>query len=252
MNIRHLLLIIERDIRMISQYKMFLVLRWLWYFIQIIIFGLAISLLVEVGDYFRYYAAGIYVATLYSTAIFVAFDISEEAEHGVIDYLLSLPIHRRTLEIGRALGGGIRSIIATLPPLIFTLVLLGVGNIIILIEAAIGLFLLSFGVAGLGITIVSILKSGDKTDILLGAMDALIIRLSTIFYPRTFMPEAYASLASFNPLTYASDLFRWGLGVPGAEIDPNISLVFLIAFAVSMTSIGVYLYERRMEGGGWS
>lgn len=252
MELRHLYLVIERDIRMISQYKIFLILRWLWYFIQVAIFGLAISFLVQVQGYFNYYAAGIYVATLYSTAMFVAYDIAEEAEHGVIDYLLSLPINRRTLEVGRAVGGSLRSMIATGPPLIFTLFIVGVRNPLTFINAILALFLLSFGVAGLGITIVSMLKSSDKTDILLGAVDAFIIRLSTVFYPRAFMPAAYSAVAVVNPLTHAAELFRWGLGVSKIEGDPLFSMVMLIAFAVSMTSFGVYLYEKRMEGGGWS
>jgi ABC-2 type transport system permease protein len=218
---------------------------------QVIIFGLAISFLVTVENYFYYYAAGIYVATLYSTSMFVAFDIAEEAEHGVVDYLLSLPINRKVLIIGRGIGGGIRSILATAPPLIFTLYLIGIKSPVILLEAFIGLLLLSFGIAGLGITIVSLLKSGDKTDILLGALDAFIIRLSTVFYPKAFMPPAYSYAAEYNPLTHASDLFRWGLGI-FAEGDPTYSLVILIAFTIFTTSIGVYLYEKRMEGGGWT
>ncbi len=246
-----LFLVIERDLRMIIQYKLFLILRWLWYFLQVLIFGLAISSLVVVENYYFYYAAGIYVATLYSTAMFVAFDIAEEAEHGVVDYLLSLPINRRLLIIGRAIGGGLRSILATVPPLIFTLILIGVTDPIVFIEALLGLLLLSFGVAGLGITIVSLLKSGDKTDILLGALDAFMIRLSTVFYPRAFMPPYYSGAAAINPLTHASELFRYGLGI-GVEGDPIYSMVILIAFMVSMTTFGIYLYEKRMEGGGWT
>ncbi len=247
----HLLLVIERDVRMIIQYKLFLIIRWLWYFLQVTIFGLAISYLVVVENYLFYYAAGIYVATLYSTAMFVAFDISEEAEHGFVDYLLSLPIDRRVLIVGRAIGGGIRSFLATIPPLLFTLYLIGVRDIPILIEASIGLLLLSFGVAGLGISIVSFLKSGDKTDILLGAIDAFIIRLSTVFYPKAFMPPFYSAPAAVNPLTHAAELFRWGLGIQ-SEGDPIFSFVILLAFMIAMTTTGIYLYEKRMEGGGWT
>ena len=247
----HLLLVIERDLRLLLQYKLFLILRWLWFFMQVIIFGLAISYLVVVKGYLNYYAAGIYVATLYSTSMFTAFDIQEEAEHGVVDYLLSLPINRRILIIGRAVGGGLRSLLATLPPLLFVLYIIGVRDLFTLLDASIGLLLLSFGMAGLAITIVSVLKSGDKVDILLGALDAFIIRLSTVFYPRAFMPSAYSALAVLNPLTHASELFRWGLGLP-SEGDPVFSLVILVAFMLSMTSVGILLYERRMEGGGWT
>ncbi len=247
----HLILVIERDLRLIIQYKLFLIIRWLWYFLQVTIFGLAISYLVVIENYLFYYAAGIYVATLYSTAMFIAFDISEEAEHGFVDYLLSLPINRRILIVGRAVGGGLRSFVATIPPLLFTLYLVGIRDPIIFLEASIGLLLLSFGVAGLGITIVSFLKSGDKTDILLGALDAFVIRLSTVFYPRAFMPPYYSAPAVLNPLTHASELFRWGLGIQ-SEGDPLFSLVILIAFMIAMTTTGIYLYEKRMEGGGWT
>ncbi len=251
MILRHLLLVVERDFRLLIEYRLFLIIRWLWFGIQIAIFGLAISQLVVLEGYINYYAAGIYVATLYSAAMFVAVDISEEAEHGVVDYLLSLPINRNVLIIGRAIGGGLRSLAATAPPLVITLLYVGVRNPYTLISAVAGLALLSFGVAGLAITIVSLLKSGAKTDILLGALDAFVIRLSTVFYPREFMPEAYSAAAAVNPLTHASEVFRWALGLP-YEGDPIFSMVMLLAFMVSMTSIGVYLYEKRMEGGGWT
>ena len=249
--IDHLILVVERDIRMILQYKLFLILRWLWFFMQVVIFGLAISYLVVVSDYINYYAAGIYVATLYSTSMFIAFDIQEEAEHGVVDYLLSLPINRRVLIVGRAIGGGLRSILATLPPLIFVLIFIGVRDVLTLLSASMGLILLSFGVAGLAITIVSVLKSGDKVDILLGAIDAFIIRLSTVFYPQAFMPPYYSAVSVLNPLTHASELFRWGLGLP-SEGDPVFSMFMLLAFMLAMTTMGIILYERRMEGGGWT
>ncbi len=248
---RHLILVVERDFRLLIEYRLFLLIRWLWFAIQIAVFGLAISKLVILENYINYYAAGIYVATLYTAAMFVAFDISEEAEHGFVDYLLSLPINRNVLIIGRALGGGLRSLVATAPPLVVTLLFVGVTNPYTLINALIGLALLSFGVAGLAITIVSLLKSGAKTDILLGALDAFVIRLSTVFYPMEFMPPAYSAAAAVNPLTHAAEVFRWALGI-GSEAPPTFSMVILLAFMISMTSIGIYLYERRMEGGGWT
>jgi hypothetical protein len=47
-------------------------------------------------DYFRYYVAGLSIITLHSAAIFIGFDLYEEAEHGVFEYLLSLPVSRRS------------------------------------------------------------------------------------------------------------------------------------------------------------
>jgi hypothetical protein len=45
-------------------------------------------------DYFRYYVVDLSVMTLYSAAIFIGFDLYEEAENGVFEHLLGLPLSR--------------------------------------------------------------------------------------------------------------------------------------------------------------
>jgi ABC-2 type transport system permease protein len=74
------------------------------------------------GSYFNYYAAGIIITMLYSTAVFIGYDIYEEADHGVIEYLLSVPVSRKELVLGRSIGGGLRSFLYVGPMmlLIFT------------------------------------------------------------------------------------------------------------------------------------
>jgi len=61
--------------------------------------------------YFEYYVAGVVIMMLYSASVFIGYDIFEEAEHGVFEYLLSLPVSRRELVFGRSIGGGIRSFV---------------------------------------------------------------------------------------------------------------------------------------------
>jgi len=80
------------------------IMRALWFVSQIAFFGLIASRMVVVEDYFRYYVSGLSIMTLYSAAIFIGFDIYEEAEHGVFEYLLSLPVSRRQLVLGRSVG----------------------------------------------------------------------------------------------------------------------------------------------------
>ncbi len=256
MNIRNIFLVAERDFRLISQQKAFIVVRWIWYFVQVAIFGYALASLVSLPHYREYYATGIYIVTLYSSSITIAYEILEEAEDGIVDYLLSLPISRKELELGRSIGGGLRGLAITLPPFITTLYLVGVSDPLLLIEAGISLFLLSFGVAGLGITLASGLKSGDKTDIILGMIDAFVARLSTVFYPLEAISKSspiYGTLAQLNPLTYAADVLRAALLIPpGISLDPIMSIIILLAFAVGTTSLAVVFYERNLEGGGWT
>jgi len=259
--LRKIRYVVERDLRMFMQYKFMLIMRGIWFVSQVSLFGLIVNKMVEVAareaniNYFQYYVAGVTIITLYSTSMFIGYDIFEEAEHGVFEYLLTLPVSRRELVLGRSIGGGLRSFIYIGPLLVVVLMLLGVSNPLHFLVALASLFLFAFGVAGMSITIAVAMKSGDKYDILIGVLDALIVRLSTTMYPTVYLQQAmptYATIATFNPLTYASDLLRWGTGIEGTlQVNPFVGVLALFIFFFSFTFVGVVFYERRLEGGSW-
>lgn len=247
---------IERDVRLFFQYKFLIIMRSIWFISQIALFGLIASRLVNVPDYFQYYVAGLSVMTLYSAAIFIGFDIYEEAEHGVFEYLLSLPVSRRQLVLGRSIGGGLRAFIYVGPLIAVSLYVIGAVNPLNFLVALFSLFLFAFGVSGMSITIAVIIKSSDRFDILMGVLDALIVRLSTAMYPLAFVQSAnpfYGWIANFNPITYAADLFRWGTGIESIITlsNPLLPLLGVIAFFAFFTFVGVIIYDKRIEGGGW-
>jgi len=231
--------------------------RAIWFVSQIALFGLIASRMMSIPDYFQYYVAGLSVMTLYSAAIFIGFDIYEEAEHGVFEYLLSLPVSRRQLVIGRSIGGGLRSFIYVGPLIAVSLYVIGAVNPLSFLVALFALFLFSFGVSGMSITIAVLIKSSDRFDIFMGVLDALIVRLSTSMYPLAVVQAAnplYGGLASFNPVTFAADLFRWGTGIESiiaTNFNPLLPLLGVIAFFSLFTFVGIIIYERRIEGGGW-
>jgi len=258
-SLRKIWTVAERDIRMFLRYKFLLIMRAIWFVSQISLFGLVVNTMFTTkvqnavgGSYFNYYAAGIIITMLYSTAVFIGYDIYEEADHGVIEYLLSVPVSRKELVLGRSIGGGLRSFMYVGPMMLFVLYLLGVSSFLQLLLALLSLFLFTFGVAGFSITLAVSIKSSDRFDILMGVTDALIVRLSTTLYPIAFMPQYYAGIASFNPLTFAADLFRWGAGMESTALTPPLLSAFgIIAFFSIFTFLGIFLHERRLEGGGW-
>jgi len=259
-------LVVERDLRMFLQYKFLLIMRGMWFVAQIALFGLIVNTMITPeaqeaagGNYFNFYAAGIGIAMLYSTAMFIGYDIYEEADHGVVEYLLSLPISRRELVLGRSIGGGLRSFTYVGPLLAVALVLMAFKDPmhfsmdpLYFLMAFLSLFLFAFGVSGMSITIAVGLKSRDKFDIFIGVIDALIVRLSTTLYPIAQMPFGYAALARFNPLTFASDLFRWGSGLESSFLTaPYLAVLGLFLFFSIFTFISINIYEKRLEGGTW-
>jgi len=258
-SLRRVWTVAERDIKMFMRYKFLLIMRAIWFVAQIALFGLIVNRMFDPkvqsdvgGSYFNYYAAGIIITMLYSTAVFIGYDIFEEADHGVIEYLLSVPVSRKELVLGRSIGGGLRSFIYVGPMMIFILYLIGVTSVLQLLTALLSLFLFTFGVAGFSITLAVTIKSSDRFDILMGVTDALIVRLSTTLYPVAYMPQYYRGLASINPLSFAADLFRWGAGLEAEALTPPLIATFgIVAFFSIFTFLGIFLHERRLEGGGW-
>jgi len=248
-----LLLVVERDLRSLIQHKSILVMRWFFVVVQIGIFGLAVSRIVIVmDDYFYYYAMGVMVMTMYSVAIFTGYEVYEEADEGFVEYLLSLPITRRELVLGRSLAGGLRSFLFMAPIITGFLILIGVSDPLKVLTALTALYGFAFGVSGLSITLAVGLKSGDRFDIIMGALDAFIVRLSSALYPQAFMPGPIATLSQFNPLTYATDLFRWSLNFNMKFLaDPVVALIVLAVFLTTFNFTGIIIYERQLEGGTW-
>ena len=248
--------------RLFLQYKFLIILRAIWFAAQVAFFGIIASRMIDpelpLADiYLEYYVAGVVIMMLYSASVFIGYDIFEEAEHGVFEYLLSLPVSRRELVLGRSIGGGIRSFIFVGPLIAIALFVIGLTNPLNFLIAFLALFLFAFGVSGMSITIAVAIKSPDRFDILMGAFNAFIVRLSTAMYPQAIVQEtsqAYAALAQFNPITFASDLFRWGTGIEQyLTMDPMplAAIIGLVIFFFTFTFIGVTIYEKRLEGGGW-
>jgi len=235
------------------RHKSILLMRWFFVFVQIGIFGLAVSrLIIAMPDYYHYYAMGVIVMTMYSVAIFTGYEIYDEADDGFVEYLLSVPITRRELVIGRSLAGGLRSFLFMSPIVAVFLLLMGILNPLKVLTALVALYGFAFGVSGLSITLAVGLKAGDRFDIIMGALDALIVRLSSALYPEAFMPGPIAALSSFNPLTYATDLFRWSLNYDVKYLaNPVVALLVLIIFLMTFNFFGVVIYERTLEGGTW-
>lgn len=248
-----ILLVVERDLRSLIRHKSILVMRWFFVIVQIGIFGLAVSrLIVVMPNYYNYYAMGVIVMTMYSVAIFTGYEIYDEADDGFVEYLLSLPITRRELVLGRSLAGGLRSLLFMSPIIAAFLYFMGVLDPFKVLTALAALYGFAFGVSGLSITMAVGLKSGDRFDIIMGALDAFIVRLSTAFYPLAFMPAPIATLSTFNPLTYASDLFRWSLNFDIRYLaNPAVALIVLLIFLTTFNFAGVMIYERNLEGGTW-
>ncbi|MDT7888787.1 MAG: ABC transporter [Desulfurococcales archaeon] len=252
------------DVRKVARYKVFLLMRFAWFVVQVSVFAVLMSYLVAIRpsatsstSYYEFYLFGAYTALLFSISMFRGYEIAEEFEEGIIEYHLSLPVRRRILAIGRTIGGGIASFTYTLPMMLFIIMMLGIWNPLSILIAMLSALAFSIGIVGLAINIVFGLKSGDRTDILFGVVDALLVRLSTIFYPLPFLSTvpAYFYAAMINPLSSLADFLRALFLFEDLKVflylDQGQMISYILGLAVGLSVMAMLFIERRAEGGGW-
>ena len=243
--------IIERDVKKMSRYKFFLIMRILSFIIQISVFGIVASSIVSFMNFYKFYLLGVYTSILFAMSTFTGYDVIEEAEDGLFDYYLSLPISRREFIIGKTISSGLTSLTYSIPMLIIVLALIGISNPLNVLVALFSALLFALGVSGLIISIAMIIKSADISDIIFGVISTLLIRLSTVYYPLAVMPDYYKILAEVNPITHLSEFLRFLFLGANYSLPPEGSLIALIGLAAGSTSIAIIVVEKAIEGGSW-
>lgn len=238
---------VRRDISTLFRTPWIIISRSLAFIIQLFVFAFLISgLVVKYPNFFEYYAVGSVVGTVASISFIIGYDIFEEAEEGLLDYLLTLPISRRQFIIGRALGGAIRAMIYTIPMFAIVAVLENFANPFSLAAAVVDLFLLAFGVTGLSITMAVSVRSANRFDVTLALLELAVSRASTALYPLAFMPTYVKAFAPYSPVTFAADSARAAL--TGTSLD-ILGIAGLLAFVTIFLGLGATFYFRRLEGG---
>src|SRR6266704_5316393 len=237
-----------RDVSVLFRTPWIIITRALAFIIQLFVFAFLIRGLIHIPglNFFQYYAVGSVVATIASISFVIGYDIFEEAEEGVLDYLLTLPISRRQFIIGRALGGALRAIIYIIPMFLVVAFIEGFAQPLSIISALLSLFLLAFGVTGMSITVAVSVKSANRFDVVLALLELAVSRASTALYPLAFMPSYVAALAPFSPVTFAADSTRAALS--GSSLD-ILGLAGLLGFVAIFLGLGATFYFRRLEGG---
>ncbi len=228
-----------------------IVLQWVTFALQLLIYGALISrLVVAVPDYLQFYAVGYVVIMIFDVATISARRFVELGHSGKLPYLLSLPLPRWRLFVATAMQGGIWLALTISVPFLLTLTLIGNITIVSVLAAMVSIFLLGFGASGLMLALSFIaFKSSDAYLAAVAGMNTLSVRFSSVFYPLIILPPLYAGLALLSPLTYGSDLVRLFLGITvGSTLNLALEVRILAALAVGTVGLGIYLLDQLVEG----
>jgi len=251
--------VIEHDFRNFLRYK--------WWLAGLISMNLADLLImavvynqmvnpqiIKLKSYLDFFAPGVTVLGLFASAFMIGREINMEVRRQIHHYLLSLPITRFELALGRLLAGGLRGMMYMSPLLLTTFLFVGFPSLPQLLAILAALFLLATGISGLSIVTAVSTTSFEKFVTARGLVYYVLFFCSSIFYPLSLiqtlgkegvMPQAIVVLAELNPLSSGADLIRsFLLGNPPFALS---MIRNLIAFSVVFTITATFAYMKIIE-----
>ena len=246
---------VEHDFRNFFRYKWWLVglisMNLADLFVSALVYNTILKLSVrsEIGSYFNFFAPGLAVTGLFASAFMIGREVNMERRREVHHYMLSLPMARWELAVGRVLSGGLRGMMYMSPLLLTCFIFVGFPTVWQLFLILAVLFLLAVGISGLSISIAASTSSLEKFITARGAVYYVLFFCSTVFYPIQVIQSAgpaLATLAEINPLSGASDMIR-SILLPQFFTFSYLSILYIAAFSAIFTSTATFAYMKLIE-----
>lgn len=242
--------IVEYDFRNFFRYKWWLVglisMNLADLFIMAIVYNRMLSseVMEQIKSYFNFFAPGLAVTGLFASAFMIGREVNMERRTEMHQYMLSLPMTRFELAIGRVLSGGLRGMVYMSPLLLTCFLFLGFPTVWQFALILTVLFLLATGISGLSIALAVSTSSLEKFITARGLVYYTLFFCSSVFYPLSLIqslgregkfPMFLVNLAEVNPLSSASDMIRsFLLGSPTFSLNMVLSVaVFSAIFTFS-------------------
>jgi ABC-2 type transport system permease protein len=198
-------------------------------------------------NYFEFVAPGIMAMTIMFAAMTgLAGSISRERELGTLDGIISAPISRLSIILGKSFAQVVRGLLQALLALILTVVLFGVvvhGS-----YGLLGLLLLLtvFSFIGIGIMISALASQQETAMTIMMTLTFPMLFLSGALFPVQQMPVVMQWISKGLPLTYAVAALRkcvvLGTGISGMMTE----IWVMLGFGVIFTVIAIPVFNRAI------
>lgn len=189
--------------------------------------------------YTSYIATGILAVSAMTASIVSGTMLWLDRRYGMLDQILSGPFARSeyalSILVSTLISGATNAFIIGVLSIpiagFYTLTPMG------LLAAAAGILLTALVFGALGIIISSMVRSSEVFTASMNLVMFLFVFLSDVFYPAESAPPPLKFILSINPLTFATDLIRWGLlGVRRGSIQLEVLALILLGAAMAYGS----------------
>jgi ABC-2 type transport system permease protein len=198
-------------------------------------------------NYLEYFFPGTLVLIILFTSIFSTMSIIEDRQAGFLQSVIVAPVSRSSIALGKILGGTILSLIQSVI-LLALIPLIGLSlNLFTFLLMFIFLFIISFGLTGLGFIIAWRMDSTQGFHAIMNLFLIPLWLLSGALFPTAGAAGWIRGIMLINPLTYGVEGIREILylnkSLPASDSIPLpvalgiITLFAVITFVLSSISV---------------
>ncbi len=201
-------------------------------------------------DYFSFLAAGMLSFIVLFMSMNSGMTLVWDRRLGILNKLLTTPVPRSNLVIGKALASVVKSLVQATVVLLVAVLLgmhfgSGIGPVDFLGTYA-ALFLLSMGLSSLFLILALRATSWESQMMIMNLVNMPLLFTSNSFYPLQMMPWWLRDVAMVNPITYSNEAVRGLLlAAPGANIP--LDFAYLSAFAALFTGLLAVMAGRMLS-----
>jgi ABC-2 type transport system permease protein len=203
----------------------FLSLVWL------IIFGKGIGAMKIAVKYDVFIFPGIVGMILLVISLRSGVSVIRDREFGFLRVIMASPVSKSSIILAKVLGGSSAAVSQGILLMLLSFVVNVSWSASSFAYSVVIMFLLSFGLVGLGITIASFLKSFESFNLVMSLLFVPVFLSSSALFPVDILPGWMQSLMLINPFTYGVDALREVL-LDMPEIGLEKDLLVLVAFDV--------------------
>jgi ABC-2 type transport system permease protein len=201
------------------------------------------------SDYFSFLAVGMLSFVCLFTTMFSGMSIVWDRRFGFLDKVLSTPVSRGTIVMGKVFSSVVRSLAQAAVILLIAVPLgMNVGNItaVGVVGAFLALFLMTLGFSALFLMLA--LKSTDWQSqmAIMNLVNLPLLFGSNALFPSKLMPTWLQDFVKINPISYATDASRQLLLGSTGMAALGFDFTYLLGFAVLFAVIGIVMSWRLL------
>jgi len=200
------------------------------------------------GDYRAYLLPGILALTSFGNSLAGGIPLLFDKENGSLLRLMSTPVSRASILVGRFLAVNINTMLQCLIILGLGLVFgiqiaTGAGGVLALLLICL---LLGFGITVISLILAFVLENHGDFFAILGITALPVTFLSSAFVPLSSLPTWMKILAELNPMTYAINAMR-SLTLSGWNGSTLVEMaIVLVLFDAATLWLGSTILRRHL------